>query len=81
MAEGQENKYNKIGAAWIGEFGINGVIEFGDEKIRFYFFENKKKKTDKQPDYNILVKNPNYDGATNPPKNSAPEKPKDDLPF
>lgn len=68
----KDGKYIEIGAAWIGDFGVNGVLKTNDfpavdeeGKIRFYLFENKYKKADKEPDYRVMVKNPEFNGVTN----------------
>lgn len=88
----KQYKYIKIGGAWNGDYGISGQIELAKipesisatssdkygPKVKFYLFENKKKEAgSKSPDYDIMVKNPEYNGATNPPKTQED----DGLPF
>jgi hypothetical protein len=80
----RQYKYLKIGAAWDGEYGISGSLEGPmslekDQKVKFYLFKNEKKEPgSKSPDYHVMTKNPDYDGATRPAKT----QPKDDgLPF
>lgn len=88
MATETKNKYEKIGAAWIGQYGINGSLELNGkdgEKIRFYFFENKEKKGDKSPDYYIMRKKEDMVGGTKESPKAVAEietqTKNDDLPF
>lgn len=77
-AETSKYKYLKIGGAWNGDYGVSGQLELDKipsslqastdkygPKIKFYLFENKKKEAgSKAPDFDIMVKNPDFAGAT-----------------
>ena len=50
------NKEKSIGALWEKDWGFSGSIEIDGSKYQFVCFQNKYKKEDKHPDYQIFAK-------------------------
>lgn len=83
----EQSKYIRIGAAWNGDYGVSGILDgpmhlAQDAKLKFYLFENKKKKAgSKAPDFNVMIKNEAFNGYTNQPEPQTGGGTKEELPF
>ena len=79
-----QEKQKSIGGLWsktskTGNKFMSGNIEIDGKKHKFVVFENKYKREDKHPDYQI------YQGRDNEPKKEIPvnhaDIPEDDIPY
>lgn len=50
---------NRIGAIWASKYGgYTGKLEIDGKKIDIIVFENKNKKSEKSPDFDICIRQP-----------------------